>query len=120
MISIHSHTGIFVAIAIGGALGAMLRHATAELVGAQGILACNLLGSLALGLLLPPLARHTLPAAMVVTGLLGAFTTFSTFSYETVGKLHSGAFGEAALYVAASVCGSVALTLGGLWIGRQL
>ncbi len=104
----------FLAIAVGGAIGAVLRHAaTTSLyswVGAGfpwGTLAVNLLGSLALGavqeagastLKLSPELR-----ALIATGLLGAFTTFSTFSMDTVNLFDRSAPVAGLLYVGASV-----------------
>lgn len=50
---------------------------------------------------------------LVMTGLLGGFTTFSAFSLETANLIERGAFGQAALYVLLSV----GLSVGGLFLG---
>jgi CrcB protein len=106
---------IWTAIALGSAAGGLLRHAVTEgitgLVGGGfpwGTLAVNVTGSLAIGACFAlsasapggwsPLARH---AAM--TGLLGGFTTFSTFSVQTLVLLQQGHWLAAAGNVSASV-----------------
>lgn len=106
---------IWFAIALGSAVGGVLRHALTEgiarLAGGAfpaGTLAVNVAGSLAIGACVAlsasvtggwtPLARHT-----AMTGLLGGFTTFSAFSAQTVGLLQQGHVLAAAAYVTASV-----------------
>ena len=84
-----------------------------------GTLTINVTGSLALGLLTGLVAHHGLaPQALTVlgTGLLGAYTTFSTFSYETIRLLEDGAVVDAALNVA----GSLTLGLGAAAAGLGL
>jgi CrcB protein len=71
-----------------------------------GILAVNVTGSLALGFVVGLGLYHGLPATartLIGTGFLGAYTTFSTFSYDTVRLLEDGADREALLNTAASV-----------------
>jgi CrcB protein len=105
---------IWTAIALGSAIGGVLRHAVAEVVirlggsGPTGTLVVNVIGSMAIGgcmaasSSLPggwsPLARH---AAM--TGLLGGFTTFSTFSAQSLELLQQGHWQAAAANVLTSV-----------------
>jgi fluoride exporter len=106
---------IWLAVALGSAAGGVLRHAMTEgltrLAGASfpvGTLAVNVVGSLAIGVCVAvsasvpggwnPLARHT-----AMTGLLGGFTTFSTFSAQTLGLLQQGLWLAAAANVTASV-----------------
>ncbi|MEX2465512.1 MAG: fluoride efflux transporter CrcB [Gemmatimonadota bacterium] len=106
-----------VAIAVGGALGAVSRYLAGGWV--QGIAGgdfpwgtwtVNLVGSLALGFMMIWL-HHTLASTelrhFVVMGFLGSFTTFSTFSLETVEMLQEGLWLRAGLYS----LGSVALGL---------
>ena len=105
---------VVVAIAIGGALGAVSRHYVAgrvmHLLGMGfpfGTMTVNILGSFLLGLLVELFAlKLSLPRpvqAMVTTGFMGAFTTFSTFSMETILLVERQNVLLAALYVGGSV-----------------
>lgn len=118
-------------VAIGGAVGSVLRWLV--VTGAQqalgpsfpfGTLAVNVAGSFAMGLaaaLLLATGGTPGPAAvLVMTGLLGGFTTFSAFSLDAVGLWERGAAGPALAYVAASVILSVLALAAGLALGRSL
>ena len=115
-------------VAIGGAVGAALRYEVGRislrLMGPAfpwGTLAVNLVGGLLMGLLAGVLARQDGGAQarlLLGVGVLGGFTTFSAFSLETFNMIERGALGTAGAYVAASVVGSVALLLVGLWLAR--
>ena len=78
----------YLAVAIGGAIGATLRFAVSEWVGTpQATLIVNAVGSLLLGICMAALANEMISKEMTLllgTGILGAFTTMSTFSFETV------------------------------------
>ncbi len=115
------------AIAAGGAVGALLRYwmssGTHALLGRgfpYGTLVVNVLGSFAIGFLFVLfLERMTLSGewrAGILVGVIGAFTTFSTFSIETLNLLEEGAHLKASLNVALSV----ALCLAGAWFGLLL
>jgi len=119
------------AIAIGGALGSVLRYglssATHGWLGRgfpYGTLVVNVLGSLVMGmlfvLLVERIADSPVLRAGVLIGLLGGFTTFSSFSIETLNLIEQGALAKAAT----NVLGSVTLCLVATWIGvilgRQL
>ena len=106
-------------VCLGGAAGSGARYLLAgwvqRLAGAgfpAGTLAVNLLGSFALGLLMPIGLRTDLLSPTVrvalATGLMGGFTTYSTFSYETMSLLQEGAWMAAALNVAATLLGCLA------------
>jgi len=110
-------------VAAGGALGAVSRYlATGWVQGLSGdffpwgTLVVNVLGSLALGFGLVWLQASVASAEarqFVAIGFLGSFTTFSTFSYETVAMLRDGEWWRAGGYVAASVAvGLMAVFLG--------
>lgn len=112
------------AVATGGALGAVARFVVSNgvyrLLGREfpwGTLAVNVTGSLLMGALFVVfLERSTASAelrAAVLIGFLGAFTTFSTFSLETLALLEQGQLVRALLNVAGSVC----LCLGACWAG---
>ncbi|WP_331452958.1 fluoride efflux transporter FluC [Streptomyces sp. SS162] len=110
----------------GGALGAPLRYLTDRAVQSRhdtvfpwGTLAVNMLGSLVLGVLAG--AAVASPAyALLGTGLCGALSTYSTFSYETLRLSRAGATGYAAANVAASVVASVAALALGAALGGAL
>ena len=119
------------AIASGGALGALLRYWTSTAVHARlgqafpyGTLTVNLLGSLLIGFLYIWLIERmtTGPAlrAFLIIGLLGAFTTFSTFSIETLNLLESGQPGRALGNVLLSVTLCIAAAGLGVFAARQL
>ncbi len=78
----------YFAVAIGGAIGATLRFAISEWMGTpQSTLLVNALGSLILGMCMAALANDLISKEMTLfigTGILGAFTTMSTFSVETI------------------------------------
>jgi CrcB protein len=116
-------------VALGGALGASGRY----LVGVAGLrffgpgfpwatLAVNILGSFIMGVLVVVLAQlsATRLAPLLLTGLLGGFTTFSAFSLDAVTLWERGAAGQALGYVAASVLLSLAALVAGLWLARAL
>jgi len=113
-------------IAGGGGVGAVLRFLVAGAavrIGGDGFpfgtLIVNLVGCLVIGvgaaLLTGPWAlRHgELYRAALLVGLLGGFTTFSTFGHETATMLHGGAWMRAAIYLGVSNAVGVALALGG-------
>lgn len=119
---------VLLGVAAGGAIGSLLRFAVGRLIpGAPpaipfATLGINVLGSFALGVLAGlSLARpDASPAlrAFVGIGLLGGFTTFSSFSVETVTLAQSGALARAATYVVVSVLLAVAAAALGLSLTR--
>lgn len=120
-----------VAIAIGGGLGAVLRFITStqvhRVLGKDfpfGTLAVNVLGSFMMGLLFVILIERYITSvelrAGIIFGFLGAFTTFSSFSFETLSLLDSGEWDKALLNVILSVVCCLAATWLGIGIGRQL
>ncbi|RLQ89438.1 fluoride efflux transporter CrcB [Notoacmeibacter ruber] len=117
------------AVMIGGALGAGLRHlvgiGTFRLFGSgfpYGTLTVNVVGSFLMGLLVSWLLPR-LPGAewrlFLATGLLGGFTTFSSFSLDVATLWERGASGLTAFYVAASVVASILAIFAGLALGRM-
>ena len=120
-----------IAIAAGGALGAVFRFwmstATYAVLGRgfpYGTLLVNVLGSFLMGmatvLLIERLAVSAEWRAAILIGLLGAFTTFSTFSMETYNLVIDGAVFKAALNVLASVILCLLAVWMGIVLGRQI
>ena len=115
------------AIAAGGALGSVLRYGLSTWVHTlagrgfpYGTLAVNVLGCLAMGflfvLLVERMGESALWRAGLLIGVLGGFTTFSTFSIETFNLVEQGAMAKAAANMAASLV----LCLGATWLGVLL
>lgn len=117
----------FIAVGIGGAAGSIARYALSYgLLGGctlfgfpAGTFAVNILGSLLIGILLEGLSS-TAAAWLLIIGFCGGFTTFSTFSADTVRLLRAGDYGPAAAYMILSVAVCLAFTAAGMWIGSHL
>ena len=118
---------LLLAIACGGALGALGRHFTTsqvmKLMGAgfpYGTLAVNVVGSFILGALVELMALRWSVGpelrAFLVVGMLGGYTTFSAFSLDTVLLIERGSYAPALAYVLANVL----LAVGGLFAGLML
>ena len=104
-------------VALGGAIGAVLRYLTGlALAFPFGTLAVNILGSFLIGVLWVALADRGHWAPLLITGVLGGFTTFSAFSLDTLRLVDSGRAPMAALYVLASVT----LSLGAVALGHSI
>jgi fluoride exporter len=112
-------------VGIGGALGSMARFGFAQLVGRfwnssfpLAILLVNILGAVAMGITIGLLGRFA-PAwqeearLFLAVGVLGGFTTFSSFSLDTINLLERGEPAQAMLYVGLSVV----VCLVGLYLG---
>ncbi len=119
---------MILAVAAGGAFGAVARYLVMTGIGRMlgphdfpwGTLTVNVAGSILMGVLIEVLALVWSPSqeirALLVVGILGAFTTFSTFSLDVVALYERGQN----LFVAAYVMGSVVLCVGGLFAGLYL
>ncbi len=119
----------WLAVGAGAVLGAWGRYGLALWLNSRhawlpiGTLSANLLGGLLVGVLLHLIERGALSAEMrlfLVTGLLGALTTFSTFSAEVLALLSRGALAHGLLLAALHLFGSLLLTALGWWLARQL
>ncbi|HEY9018021.1 fluoride efflux transporter CrcB [Thiomicrospira sp.] len=120
----------WLAIALGGALGAVSRfalsHQTYIWLGrdfAWGTLAVNLIGSFMIGLLTILLINKFAVSAewraFLIVGFLGSFTTFSTFSFETMQYIQTGELNKAMLNIVVSVVGCLIAVWIGLVAGKQ-
>ena len=119
------------AVAAGGALGAVGRYLVMTQVGhwlgtafPYGTLAVNVVGSFMLGLLVETMALAWSPPAelraLLVVGVLGAFTTFSTFSMDVVLHYERGELLVPGLYILASVVLSIGAFFAGLALIRAV
>ncbi|NKX55653.1 fluoride efflux transporter FluC [Arthrobacter mobilis] len=128
----HLHPGLVLLVALGGAAGTLARYGLNTAVPARdgwplATLIVNLAGAFLLGLLLEVLVRagnETSRLRMVRlglgTGVLGGFTTFSTFALEVEQLLAGGSAAVAAGYFAASLLGGVLACLAGVaFAGRR-
>lgn len=121
-----------VAIAFGGALGAVMRFLVSSGVYQwlgrgfpYGTLAVNIIGSFLIGLLTEALVLQRVAISMefraaILVGVFGAFTTFSTFSLETLYLIEQGSFSKAALNILISIVACIFAVWLGLLIGRTL
>ena len=119
------------AVGIGGIIGANLRWKIGEWAADQwatpfpwGTLLINLTGSFILGLYLTLVTERfsgrPLTRLLIATGILGAYTTFSTFAYETVSLVQHGQVWTAVAYVAASLTLGLAVCAGGIASARAI
>ena len=117
----------FVAVAVGGALGAVSRYSfglvALALIGNRfpwATLGVNVIGSFLIGLAAVLIGDRIVVGELwrplIIVGFLGAFTTFSAFSLDTLLLLQQGNYNTALAYM----LGSVALCLGGTVSGMQL
>lgn len=122
---------MYLCVAFGGAFGAMLRFAVGRLSHAiwpaqnfpWGTLAINLAGCFLMGLLAQSLAQGWVAQKyqpLLAVGVLGGFTTFSSFALEAVVLWQRGDNAGALLYVLLSVLGGLAGFMGGLALLRGM
>ncbi len=120
----------FLIVFLGGGIGAAARHGAnllvAKMISASfpyGTLIINVLGSSIMGVIIGYFALKGQASQhwrlFLTTGILGGFTTFSTFSLEAVLLYERGETVAASLYVAASVGLSVAGLIAGIWLLRH-
>ena len=117
-------------VGLGGMIGAISRHAVVVLAASRlgtafpyGTFAVNLIGSFAIGVLASVLLwRDSDPfwRMLLITGFLGGFTTFSSFSLEMVALLQDGRWGRAVTYFLGSNLIGIGACAAGLALGRTL
>lgn len=113
----------FLTIAVGGAAGAIARYVLGNYIGSRlgfrfpyGTLVINVTGSFVVGFCMALFARTTASPYwryLVPIGFIGAYTTFSTFEYETLRAIQDGQLGSGLLNVAVSVVSGFAA----VWLG---
>ena len=123
--------GILLAVALGGALGSLLRYFTASTIQSAawpgfpwGIFIVNITGGFAMGIIteLAALKLHMTPEirAFLTVGVLGGYTTFSTFSLDSMLLIERGQYMNAVLYVSGSAILSILALFAGLWLVRTI
>jgi CrcB protein len=122
---------MILAIAAGGALGSVARHLLSGRIALRfgsdfpwGIFTVNILGGFVMGLLVELLALRWSMSnewrAFLTVGILGGFTTFSTFSLDAVLLIQRGEHGLAALYIIGSVAVSIGALFGAMMLARAV
>ncbi|MGV1752761.1 fluoride efflux transporter CrcB [Agrobacterium sp. CG674] len=118
-------------VALGGALGSVARYLVSvwsvRLAGPNfpwGTLTVNVVGAFLIGLMVETIARRFDASAemrlFLVTGILGGFTTWSSFTLDAVSLFERGDLGLSALYLGCSLVVSFAAVFAGLALGRAL
>jgi CrcB protein len=118
-------------VGLGGAIGSMARYLIAGWVQSPawngfpyGIFIVNVSGGFIMGVLTEAMALkfHVSPElrAFLTTGVLGGYTTFSTFSLEAGMLIERQAYSQAVFYIAGSAILSVAALFAGFWIVRAI
>ncbi|MBT2641801.1 fluoride efflux transporter CrcB [Bacillus sp. ISL-41] len=119
---------VYLGVGLGGMLGSLLRYlvslSTSNFLNngfPTGTLIANLAGSLFLGWFTARIITrsnlHPVLSATIGTGLTGSFTTFSTFSLETLLMVENGSIGMAIFYVLLSAVGGLFLAAAGYKLG---
>lgn len=122
---------MLLAVALGGAFGALARHLSISWIGRWlgagfpfGTLAVNVAGSFAMAVTVESLASKldvsTELRGFLAIGVLGSFTTFSTFSHDVAVLYERGELLAAGGYVGASVTLSILALFSGLWLSRAM
>ena len=115
-------------IALGGGAGAVCRYSLSKYASGiwfgvfpLGTFLVNLIGCFLLGFVSVVFSRIVMPAhlkGVVSIGFLGAFTTFSTYSVETVSLLQEGEWRLGAINLLASTAGGLIMAVAGMWAAR--
>ena len=120
---------LIMAVALGGSIGAVLRFVISfyvnKLAGtsfAYGTLGVNVLGSFIIGFLVLYFEQTISPnlKAMLITGMLGALTTFSTFSLETVMMLQQSLYTKAFLNITLNIIFTLSATILGMMLFKKI
>jgi CrcB protein len=117
---------ILLAVGAGSFIGGIMRYLLSLFIQTRatvafpfGTLGVNLIGCFLMGLIFALISKGSLGAEwrpFLATGILGGFTTFSAFSLESVYMLQTEQYGQAVLYMLASVLLGVLATFAGMWL----
>lgn len=108
-------------VAIGGAIGSVLRHLAVLAFGAPwAVMGINILGSFCIGVLYVTLSTRLHLSPLLMTGLLGGFTTFSAFSLDALKLWEADRPLTALTYVGGSVLLSLAAVALGVALARSI
>ena len=114
-------------VAAGGAVGSVLRYLISDSIDRRsapwGTVTVNLIGSLALGVLVGWFARRNADSVVRIAlgvGVLGGFTTFSSWAVETIALWDAGRYSSAVANVLVSVIAGLVVAGIGLAIGRSI
>jgi fluoride exporter len=120
----------YVLVGVGGFLGAIARYALGNYIGSRlgmrfpyGTFVINISGCFTIGLILPLLARTTAGdywRYLIPIGFIGAYTTFSTFEYETLRAIQEGQLATGLLNVGLSVVVGFIAVWAGAVVARAL
>ncbi|MES2295297.1 MAG: fluoride efflux transporter CrcB [Pseudomonadota bacterium] len=122
---------VMAAVAVGGAIGSVARYLMAGFVQAAawegfpyGIFVVNVSGGFIMGLLVELMALKWNVSlemrAFLTTGIMGGYTTFSTFSLDSALLIQRGSYASAAAYIVGSAVLSILALFAGLWAVRTL
>lgn len=115
-------------VGLGGATGSMARYLLSSNILAgysimgfpAGTFAVNIFGSLLIGVFMSLLRDGTASQWFFVTGLCGGFTTFSTFSADTIKLIRMEKWDAATMYVLFSMAIALVFTAAGIWLGSTI
>jgi fluoride exporter len=113
-------------IFLGGGLGSVARYALGQLVSKYshsqfpvGTLVVNIAACLIVGLLAGLIDQKAAARALLIVGFCGGFSTFSTFSVETIDLIRGGFIGYVVFYILGSLVCCIGATFLGLWIAAR-
>jgi len=109
----------FALVCLGGAIGSGARYLASMAFVPYGTLVVNLVGSFVMGAAIEFLRPGDL-RVFVAAGILGGFTTYSSFNEETLLLMRTGEWGTATMNVAATLVGCFVAGAAGLWVARAL